>query len=105
MGLGAGAIGGELTANPKVRKITFTGSTEIGRQLLAASADTVKKVSMELGGNAPFLVFDDADIDAAVEGALISKFRNGGQTCVCTNRFYVQAGIYDEFAEKLAKQD
>ncbi len=100
----AGAIGGELTANPKVRKITFTGSTEIGRQLLAASADTVKKVSMELGGNAPFLVFDDADIDAAVEGALISKFRNGGQTCVCTNRFYVQAGIYDEFAEKLAKR-
>jgi len=100
----AGAIGGELTANPKVRKITFTGSTEIGRQLLAASADTVKKVSMELGGNAPFLVFDDADVDAAVDGAMISKFRNGGQTCVCTNRFYVQAGVYDEFAEKLTKR-
>ena len=100
----AGAIGGELTANPVVRKITFTGSTEVGRQLLAASADTVKKTSMELGGNAPFLVFDDADIDAAVDGAMISKFRNGGQTCVCTNRFYVQAGVYDEFAGKLAER-
>ena len=98
----AGAIGGELTANPKVRKITFTGSTEIGRQLLRESAETVKKTSMELGGNAPFLVFDDADVDAAVDGAMISKFRNGGQTCVCTNRFYVQAGVYDEFASKLA---
>ncbi|MFA7601970.1 MAG: NAD-dependent succinate-semialdehyde dehydrogenase [Novosphingobium sp.] len=98
----AGAIGGELTANPKVRKITFTGSTEIGRQLLRESADTIKKCSMELGGNAPFLVFDDADVDAAVEGAMISKFRNNGQTCVCTNRFYVQAGVYDEFAAKLA---
>lgn len=100
----AGAIGGELTANPAVRKITFTGSTEIGRQLLRECAETVKKVSMELGGNAPFLVFDDADVDAAVEGALISKFRNGGQTCVCTNRFYVQAGIYDEFASRLAQR-
>lgn len=100
----AGAIGGELTANPIVRKITFTGSTEIGRQLLRESADTVKKASMELGGNAPFLVFDDADVDAAVDGAMISKFRNGGQTCVCTNRFYVQAGVYDEFASKLAER-
>jgi succinate-semialdehyde dehydrogenase/glutarate-semialdehyde dehydrogenase len=98
----AGQIGAELTANPTVHKITFTGSTEIGRQLLRESADTIKKCSMELGGNAPFLVFDDADIDAAVEGALISKFRNNGQTCVCTNRFYVQDAIYDEFVGKLA---
>lgn len=97
----ARAIGGELTANPGVRKLTFTGSTEIGRQLLRECADTVKKVSMELGGNAPFLVFDDADIDAAVEGAMVSKFRNTGQTCVCTNRFYVQDGVYDEFVAKL----
>jgi succinate-semialdehyde dehydrogenase/glutarate-semialdehyde dehydrogenase len=97
----AGAIGGELTANPKVHKITFTGSTEIGIQLLRESAETVKKCSMELGGNAPFLVFDDADVDAAIEGAMISKFRNGGQTCVCTNRFYVQDGVYDEFVSKL----
>jgi succinate-semialdehyde dehydrogenase / glutarate-semialdehyde dehydrogenase len=99
---GAGQIGAELTANPIVHKITFTGSTEIGRQLLRESAETIKKCSMELGGNAPFLVFDDADIDAAVEGALISKFRNNGQTCVCTNRFYVQDAVYDEFVEKLA---
>ncbi len=98
----ARAIGGELTANPKVRKLTFTGSTEIGVQLLRECADTVKKVSMELGGNAPFIVFDDADVDAAVEGALISKFRNCGQTCVCTNRFYVQDAVYDEFITKLA---
>ena len=98
----ARAIGGELTRNPKVRKLTFTGSTEIGIQLLRECADTVKKVSMELGGNAPFLVFDDADIDAAIEGAMISKFRNCGQTCVCTNRFYVQDGVYDEFVTKLA---
>jgi succinate-semialdehyde dehydrogenase/glutarate-semialdehyde dehydrogenase len=97
----AGAIGAELTANPKVRKITFTGSTEIGIQLLRESAETMKKCSMELGGNAPFLVFDDADVDAAVEGAMISKFRNGGQTCVCTNRFYVQDGVYDAFVAKL----
>ena len=98
----ARAIGGELTRNPAVRKLTFTGSTEIGVQLLRECADTVKKVSMELGGNAPFVVFDDADVDAAIEGAMISKFRNGGQTCVCTNRFYVQAGVYDEFVAKLA---
>ena len=98
----AGQIGGELTGNPKVAKITFTGSTEIGRDLLRECAETVKKCSMELGGNAPFLVFDDADVDAAIEGAMISKFRNGGQTCVCTNRFYVQDGVYDEFVSKLA---
>jgi succinate-semialdehyde dehydrogenase/glutarate-semialdehyde dehydrogenase len=95
-------IGGELTRNPVVQKITFTGSTEIGIQLMRECAETVKKVSMELGGNAPFLVFDDADVDAAIEGAMISKFRNGGQTCVCTNRFYVQDGVYDEFVSKLA---
>ncbi|MFT4027531.1 MAG: NADP-dependent succinate-semialdehyde dehydrogenase [Novosphingobium sp.] len=100
----ARAIGGELTRNPKVRKLTFTGSTEIGVQLMRECAETVKKVSMELGGNAPFLVFDDADVDAAVEGALVSKFRNNGQTCVCTNRFYVQDGVYDEFVGKLAKR-
>ncbi len=98
----AAAIGGELTSNPLVRKISFTGSTEVGRELIRQSADTVKKLSLELGGNAPFLVFDDADVDAAVEGALISKFRNNGQTCVCTNRFYVQDGVYDAFVEKLA---
>ncbi|WP_156840611.1 NAD-dependent succinate-semialdehyde dehydrogenase [Novosphingobium aquimarinum] len=98
----AGQIGDELTGNPKVAKITFTGSTEIGRDLLRQSADTIKKCSMELGGNAPFLVFDDADIDAAIDGAMISKFRNGGQTCVCTNRFYVQEGVYEEFTKKLA---
>jgi succinate-semialdehyde dehydrogenase/glutarate-semialdehyde dehydrogenase len=98
----AGQIGSELTRNPSVHKITFTGSTEIGRQLLRESAETIKKCSMELGGNAPFLVFDDADVDAAIEGALISKFRNNGQTCVCTNRFYVQDGVYDEFVAKLA---
>lgn len=98
----AAAIGGELTANPTVRKITFTGSTEIGKQLLAEAAATVKKVSMELGGNAPFIVFDDADLDAAVEGAMQSKYRNSGQTCVCTNRIYVQADIYDAFVEQLS---
>ncbi len=98
------AIGGELTANPLVRKLTFTGSTEIGKKLMAQCAGTMKKVSMELGGNAPFIVFDDADLDAAVEGALISKYRNTGQTCVCTNRFLIQAGIYDAFAEKLAQK-
>jgi succinate-semialdehyde dehydrogenase/glutarate-semialdehyde dehydrogenase len=85
-----------------VRKLTFTGSTEIGVQLMRESADTMKKLSMELGGNAPFLVFDDADVDAAIEGAMVSKFRNNGQTCVCTNRFYVQDGVYDEFVAKLA---
>ena len=98
----ASGIGGEMTGNPIVRKLTFTGSTEIGKKLMAQCADTVKKVSLELGGNAPFIVFNDADLDAAVEGALISKFRNTGQTCVCTNRFLVQDGVYDRFAEKLA---
>jgi len=95
------AIGGEMTSNPDVRKITFTGSTEVGRLLMRQSADTIKKVSLELGGNAPLLVFDDADLDAAVEGTIISKFRNTGQTCVCANRVYVQDGVYDAFAEKL----
>lgn len=95
-------IGQELTANEKVRKITFTGSTEIGRQLIAQSAETVKKVSMELGGNAPFLVFDDADLERAVDGAVAAKYRNTGQTCVCTNRFIVQSGIYDAFVKALA---
>ena len=98
----AGAIGGEMTANPIVRKLTFTGSTEIGKELMAQSAATMKKLSMELGGNAPFIVFDDADVDAAVVGAIASKYRNTGQTCVCTNRFLVQDGIYDTFAAKLA---
>ena len=98
----ASAIGGELTSNPTVRKLSFTGSTEIGKLLMEQCAGTVKKVSMELGGNAPFLVFDDADIDAAVEGAMMSKFRNTGQTCVCANRILVQDGVYEEFAEKLA---
>jgi succinate-semialdehyde dehydrogenase/glutarate-semialdehyde dehydrogenase len=98
----ARAIGGEMTANPTVRKISFTGSTEVGRELMRQSADTIKKLSLELGGNAPFLVFDDADVDAAIEGALISKYRNSGQTCVCTNRFYVQDAVYDEFVGKLA---
>jgi len=95
------AIGGEMTSNPDVRKITFTGSTEVGRLLMRQSADTIKKVSLELGGNAPLIVFDDADLDAAVEGTIISKFRNTGQTCVCANRLYVQDGVYDTFAEKL----
>lgn len=98
----AAAIGAEMTANPIVRKLTFTGSTEIGKELMAQCAATVKKVSLELGGNAPFIVFDDADLDAAVEGAIASKYRNTGQTCVCTNRLLVQAGVYDLFAEKLA---
>jgi succinate-semialdehyde dehydrogenase/glutarate-semialdehyde dehydrogenase len=96
-------IGAELTSNGIVRKITFTGSTEVGKELMAQAAGTMKRVSMELGGNAPFLVFDDADLDRAVEGAMIAKYRNAGQTCVCTNRFIVQAGIYDRFAEKLAE--
>jgi succinate-semialdehyde dehydrogenase/glutarate-semialdehyde dehydrogenase len=94
-------IGGELTSNPAVRKLTFTGSTEIGRLLMRQSAQTIKKLSLELGGNAAFIVFDDADLDAAVEGAIASKYRNGGQTCVCANRLYVQAGVYDAFAQKL----
>ncbi|TPQ43926.1 NADP-dependent succinate-semialdehyde dehydrogenase [Cupriavidus pinatubonensis] len=97
----AGAIGGELSSNPLVRKLTFTGSTEVGRVLMAQTASTIKKVSMELGGNAPFIVFDDADLDAAVEGAIISKYRNAGQTCVCANRIYVQDKVYDAFAQKL----
>jgi succinate-semialdehyde dehydrogenase/glutarate-semialdehyde dehydrogenase len=97
----AEAIGGELTSNPTVRKLSFTGSTAVGKKLLAQCASTVKKVSMELGGNAPFIVFDDADLDAAVQGAIASKYRNTGQTCVCANRFYVQAGVYDAFAERL----
>lgn len=99
----AGAIGGEMTSNPIVRKLTFTGSTEIGKLLMQQCAGTVKKVSMELGGNAPFIVFDDADLDAAVQGAMDSKYRNAGQTCVCANRLLVQDGVYDAFAAKLAE--
>ncbi|MCI0913561.1 NADP-dependent succinate-semialdehyde dehydrogenase [Pseudomonas putida] len=97
----AGEVGGELTGNSLVRKLSFTGSTEIGRQLMEECAKDIKKVSLELGGNAPFIVFDDADLDKAVEGAIISKYRNNGQTCVCANRIYVQDGVYDAFAEKL----
>jgi len=97
----AGDIGGELTGNPIVRKLSFTGSTEVGRQLMAECAKDIKKVSLELGGNAPFIVFDDADLDKAVQGALISKYRNNGQTCVCANRLYVQDGVYDAFIDKL----
>jgi succinate-semialdehyde dehydrogenase/glutarate-semialdehyde dehydrogenase len=97
----ASVIGGELTSNPIVRKVSFTGSTEVGRVLLRQCADTIKKVSLELGGNAPFIVFDDADLDRAVTGVMASKFRNAGQTCVCANRIFVQAGIYDVFAAKL----
>jgi succinate-semialdehyde dehydrogenase/glutarate-semialdehyde dehydrogenase len=100
----APTIGAELCANPKVRKLSFTGSTEVGRILMRQSADTVKKLSLELGGNAPFIVFDDADLDAAVEGALASKYRNAGQTCVCANRIYVQDGVYDRFAAKLTEK-
>jgi succinate-semialdehyde dehydrogenase/glutarate-semialdehyde dehydrogenase len=96
------AIGAELCANPKVRKLSFTGSTETGRILMKQCADTIKKLSLELGGNAPFIVFDDADLDAAVDGALASKYRNAGQTCVCANRIYVQDRVYDTFAAKLA---
>jgi succinate-semialdehyde dehydrogenase/glutarate-semialdehyde dehydrogenase len=97
----AAAIGGEMTANPTVRKITFTGSTAVGKKLMAQSAATMKKLSLELGGNAPFIVFDDADLDAAVQGAIASKYRNTGQTCVCANRLLIQAGVYDEFTAKL----
>ncbi|HKJ16598.1 MAG TPA: NAD-dependent succinate-semialdehyde dehydrogenase [Xanthomonadales bacterium] len=93
-------VGEELTSNPQVRKFSFTGSTAVGKQLIRQCASTVKRVSMELGGNAPFIVFDDADIDSAVKGAVIAKYRNAGQTCVCANRLYVQAGVYDEFMEK-----
>jgi len=96
------AVGEELTGNPKVRMVTFTGSTEVGKHLMRASAGTVKKVALELGGNAPFIVFDDADIDKAIAGAMASKYRNAGQTCVCANRLLVQAGIYDAFAARLA---
>jgi succinate-semialdehyde dehydrogenase/glutarate-semialdehyde dehydrogenase len=99
----ASAIGGEMTANPTVRKLTFTGSTEIGKMLMQQCAGTVKKISLELGGNAPFIVFDDADLDAAVEGAIASKYRNTGQTCVCANRIFVQNGVYDDFAARLAR--
>lgn len=100
---GAADIGGEMTSNPQVRHLSFTGSTEIGRLLMKQCADSVIKVALELGGNAPFIVFDDADLDAAVEGAMISKYRNGGQTCVCSNRIYVQRAVYDEFAAKLTR--
>ncbi|TDF63200.1 NAD-dependent succinate-semialdehyde dehydrogenase [Cupriavidus sp. L7L] len=100
----AKTIGAVLTSSPIVRKLSFTGSTEVGRILMAQSAPTVKRLSLELGGNAPFVVFDDADVDAAVEGAIAAKYRNGGQTCVCANRFYIQDGIYDAFATKFAER-
>jgi succinate-semialdehyde dehydrogenase/glutarate-semialdehyde dehydrogenase len=100
----AKAIGGELTRHPLVRKLSFTGSTGVGKLLMSQCAATVKKLSLELGGNAPFIVFDDADLEAAVSGAIASKYRNAGQTCVCANRFYVQAGVYDAFAAKLAER-
>jgi succinate-semialdehyde dehydrogenase / glutarate-semialdehyde dehydrogenase len=100
----ASAVGKELTSNPDVRMLTFTGSTEIGRILMAQCAPTIKKLGLELGGNAPFIVFDDADLDKAVQGAMASKYRNAGQTCVCANRIYVQEGVYDAFAEKLAAE-
>jgi succinate-semialdehyde dehydrogenase/glutarate-semialdehyde dehydrogenase len=99
----ASVLGAELTGNPTVRKLSFTGSTEIGKELMAQCAGTVKKMSLELGGNAPFIVFDDADLDAAVAGAILSKYRNTGQTCVCANRFLIQDGIYDVFTEKMAE--
>jgi succinate-semialdehyde dehydrogenase / glutarate-semialdehyde dehydrogenase len=100
----AAVIGKELTSSPTVRKLSFTGSTEVGRQLMAECAGTVKKVSLELGGNAPFIVFDDADLDKAVEGAMISKYRNSGQTCVCANRLFVQAGVYEDFSKRLVAE-
>lgn len=102
-GLDAPAIGQELTRNPVVRKLSFTGSTEVGKLLMRQCADTVKKISLELGGNAPFIVFDDAELDAAVEGAVIAKYRNAGQTCVCSNRLYVQSGIYEAFLKKFTE--
>ena len=101
-GTEASMVGKEFSENEKVRKLTFTGSTNVGRILMRQAADQIKKLGLELGGNAPFIVFDDADLDAAVEGAMVSKYRNAGQTCVCANRLYVQAGVYDAFAEKLA---
>ncbi|WP_051608881.1 NADP-dependent succinate-semialdehyde dehydrogenase [Fodinicurvata fenggangensis] len=100
----ASEIGGELTSNKTIRKLSFTGSTEVGKLLMRQSADSIKKLSLELGGNASFIVFDDADLDAAVDGAMMSKFRNTGQTCVCANRIYVQDGVYDAFAEKFAEK-
>lgn len=96
-------VGSELTGNPGVRKLSFTGSTRVGKILMAQCAETVKRLSLELGGNAPFLIFDDADLELAIQGVMASKFRNGGQTCVCANRIYVQSGIYDTFAERLAQ--
>ncbi|MGI9401958.1 MAG: NAD-dependent succinate-semialdehyde dehydrogenase [Rhizobiaceae bacterium] len=102
-GLDYAGMGQELCSNPKIRKLTFTGSTEVGRILIRQCAHDIKKLSLELGGNAPFIVFNDADLDKAVEGAIIAKYRNSGQTCVCANRIYVQSGVYDAFAEKLAK--
>lgn len=100
----APAIGGAMMARPELRKVTFTGSTNVGKLLIRQSADTVKKVSMELGGNAPFIVFDDADLDRAIDGVMASKFRNSGQTCVCANRVFVQAGVHDEFVAKLVEK-
>ncbi|BBO70064.1 NAD-dependent succinate-semialdehyde dehydrogenase [Desulfosarcina alkanivorans] len=100
----AGIIGGELTASPIVRKLSFTGSTEVGRTLMAQSGATIKKVSLELGGNAPFIVFDDADLDQAVQGAMVSKYRNTGQTCVCANRIFVQDGVYDDFSRRFVAE-
>jgi succinate-semialdehyde dehydrogenase/glutarate-semialdehyde dehydrogenase len=97
-------VGKELTSNPLVKKLSFTGSTEVGKRLYAACAPTVKKISLELGGNAPFIVFDDADIDAAIDGAIVSKYRNSGQTCICSNRLYVHDAVYDEFVEKYASR-
>jgi succinate-semialdehyde dehydrogenase/glutarate-semialdehyde dehydrogenase len=102
-GAGAGAIGNELTSNPIVRKLTFTGSTGVGKKLMAQCADTMKKVSLELGGNAPFIVFEDADLDAAAAGAIVSKYRNTGQTCVCANRLLVQSSVYEAFTKKLVE--
>jgi succinate-semialdehyde dehydrogenase/glutarate-semialdehyde dehydrogenase len=99
----AAEIGGEMTSNPIVRKLTFTGSTEVGKKLMQQSASTLKKLSLELGGNAPFVVFDDADLDAAVQGAIASKYRNTGQTCVCANRLLVQNGVYEAFTRKLVE--
>ena len=97
-------IGAVLTASPVVRKLSFTGSTEVGRVLMSQSSATIKRLSLELGGNAPFIVFDDADLDAAIEGAMASKYRNSGQTCVCANRFLVQAGIHDRFVDAFTRR-